>query len=386
MIFYYITDMKIIIAPTSYKGSITNVEAADIMKAASRRVFPSAKLIIFPLADGGEGTLDVIKKIAGGSFVFEDISGPLGRRIKGRWLKKGDTGWIEMAQAAGLTLLKEKERDPLKTTTYGVGELIKGAVLSGCRKVYICVGGSATNDGGIGALTALGVRFFDRGGKVIYPGRGKNLIEIKDIDTSRIIPQLKKCKFKVLSDVENPLYGRYGAAYVYASQKGATDRDIEILDKGLRNYNKIVKKVTGVDMNSIGGSGAAGGIAGGFTAFLGAEIVSGIRTILKMGGFESKIKGADILLTGEGRTDVQTIYGKAIGVVMEICKRHRVPVVILTGSVDDAVYRNKSFKDAIILSIVPKVVSLHEAMKRGKEFLYYTTEQVLRIYKNACKN
>ncbi|MCM8821041.1 MAG: glycerate kinase [Candidatus Omnitrophica bacterium] len=378
--------MKIIIAPASYKGSMTNIEAADMMKKASRKVFPSAELILFPLADGGEGTIDVVRKIAGGNFVFEDVSNPLGRKIKGKWLKKGDTAYIEMAQAAGLTLLKESERNPVKATTYGVGELIKSVVFSGCHKIFIGVGGSATNDGGIGALTALGVRFFDKKGMVIYPGRGEDLINIRKIDTSGMIPELRKCKFIILSDVHNPLYGRQGAAYVYAPQKGATKKDIKILDEGLRNYNRIVKKVTGVDMNGIKGSGAAGGIAGGLAAFLGAEITSGIKAILEMGGFEEKLKGADLLLTGEGRVDIQTFYGKSIGIVSDICRRYNVPVIILAGSIDLSVCGNKAIKNAIILDIVPSPISLEKAIKKGKEYLFHTTEQVLKIYKYAGKS
>ncbi|HOL22311.1 MAG TPA: glycerate kinase [bacterium] len=373
--------MKIIIAPASYKGSITNIEAADIIKKVCHKVFPSAELIIFPLADGGEGTIDVVKELTGGRFFFEYVSGPLGRKIKANWLKKGEVAYIEMAQAAGLTLLKERERNPLKTTTYGVGELIKKAVVRGCKKIFIGVGGSATNDGGIGALTSLGIRFFNGEGKFIYPGSGKDLIKIRKIDISGVMPELKRCEFTVLSDVKNPLYGKEGAAFVYAPQKGASSSDVRILDKGLRNYNRVVKKATGIDMNEVKGAGAAGGIAGGLAAFLNAGVVSGIRTVLQMGRFEERLKGSDLLITGEGRIDVQTIYGKSIGVVTGLCRRYGIPVVILAGSVEECVYRNKSLRDAIILSIVPGVVSLEDAIKNGKRFLYSTTEQVLKMLK-----
>ncbi|MCM8778114.1 MAG: glycerate kinase [Candidatus Omnitrophica bacterium] len=378
--------MKIVIAPASYKGSITNIEASEVMKKASKKVFPSAELVVFPLADGGEGTIDVVKMLTGGRFFFEDVSDPVGRKRRCKWLKKGDTAYIEMAQASGLTLLKESERNPLKTTTYGTGELIKSAVLSGCNKIFIGAGGSATNDGGIGALTALGIKFFDRKGKVIYPGRGEDLIKIKEIEISGMMPELGRCKFTVLSDVYNPLYGREGAAYVYAPQKGASEKDVKVLDEGLRNYNEIVKKITGVDINGIKGSGAAGGIAGSFVAFLGAEIISGIKTILEMGAFEEKLKGADLLLTGEGRVDIQTFYGKSIGVVSDICRRYNVPVVILAGSVDISICRNKALKNAIILSVSPCAMSIEEVMKKGKTYLFHITEQVLKIYRYAGKS
>lgn len=390
MVFYYTKKqkdkMKIIIAPASYKGCLSNIEAAEIIQKVCKKVFPQAETVLFPLADGGEGTIDVIKKIAGGRSVYADVSDPLGRKIKAKWLKKEDTAYIEMAQAAGLTLLKDSERNPLKTTTYGVGELIKSAVLSGCKKIFIGVGGSATNDGGIGALTALGIRFIDRKGRVIYPGKGKDLIEIEKIDTSGMIPELNKCKFIVLSDVQNPLYGKEGASYVYGAQKGASKEGIKFLDEGLQNYNRIVKRTKGIDMNSIKGSGAAGGISGGFAAFCGAEIVSGIKTILKIGDFEDKLKGTDILITGEGKLDIQTFYGKSIGVILDICKRYKVPVVILAGNVDVSVYKNQTLRDTIILSIVPGIMSMEEAMEKGKIFLYYATEQILKLYKNAIKN
>ena len=384
--------MKIIIAPASFKGCLSNIEAAEIIKGACLDVFPSVKTLVFPLADGGEGTLDVVKMLAGGMFFYEDVSDPLGRKIKGKWLKNKWTAYIEMAQAAGLTLLNKDERNPLKTTTYGVGELIKKAVMRGCKEIFIAVGGSATNDGGIGALTALGIRFFGREGKLIHHGSGKDLINIKEVDTLYLIPEVKRCEFTVLSDVENPLYGRDGAAFVYASQKGARRGDVRVLDEGLKNYNKIVKKATGIDMNNIEGAGAAGGLAGGLAAFLGAKITSGIEAVLQMGNFEDKIRGAELLITGEGRVDNQTGYGKGVGMVISICRRYNLPVVVLAGSVENDIYRNRIFKDAIILSIAPGVISLDEAMKKGNDYLYRTAVQVLKLYKkgidrkNACKD
>jgi len=384
--------MKIIIAPASFKGCLSNIEAAEIIKGACLDVFHSVNPVVFPLADGGEGTLDVVKVLAGGRFFFEDVSDPLGRKIKGKWLKNKGTAYIEMAQAAGLTLLKKDERNPLKTTTYGVGELIKKAMMRGCRKIFIGVGGSATSDGGIGALTALGIKFLDRNRRIIYPGAGKDLMRIKEIDISGLFPLVKNCEFTVLSDVKNPLYGRDGAAFVYAPQKGAGRSDVGVLDKGLKNYNKVVKKTTGIDMNNIEGAGAAGGIAGGLVAFLGARITSGIEAVLKMGRFEDKIRGADLLITGEGRVDNQTGYGKGVGVVISFCRRYNIPVVVLAGSVEEEIYRRKLFKDVIILSIVPGVVSLDEAMEQGDDYLYRTAVQVLKLYKkgmdrkDACKD
>jgi glycerate 2-kinase len=373
--------MKIIIAPASFKGSLSAIEAARVMKKACLDIFPDSDVLFSPVADGGEGTIDILKIIVGGRFVSEEIHGPLFRRIKGRWLKKGDTAYIEMAQAAGLTLVPEKKKNPLSTTTFGVGELIAKAVSSGSNNIFIGVGGSATNDGGIGALTALGVKFTGRDGRRIYPGCGKDLLDIKGIDTSGLMPLLYRCKTTILSDVKNPLYGEEGAACVYAPQKGADAESVRLLDSGLRNYSVVIKKTTGKDISKTHGAGAAGGIAGGFVAFLSAKIVSGIDTVLKMGGFEEKIKSVDLVLTGEGRVDTQTTYGKPPAVLASLCRRYRVPLLILAGSIEDDVYRNRIFKDAVITNILPGIVSFEDAVKNAKRYLYDTTLQMLKFYK-----
>jgi len=267
--------MKIIIAMDSFKGSMTSIEATNIVEKSCYKIIPKAKISSFPLADGGEGTLEVIKRLIGGKYKEIIVSDPLGRRIKAKYLKKGRTAFIEMAKASGLILLKENEKNPLFTTSFGTGELIKEAVFSNCKKIYLCVGGSATNDGGIGTLIALGIKFFNKKGEKIYPGKGRDLVEISKIDTSELSEKMKDCEFIILSDVENPLYGKKGAAYVYATQKGAREKDVEFLDKGLKNYAKVIKEYTGKDVGKIKGSGAAGGICAGFISFLNAKIISG---------------------------------------------------------------------------------------------------------------
>jgi glycerate 2-kinase len=373
--------MKIIIAPASFKGSMSAIEAARVMRKACLDVFPDSGVAFFPVADGGEGTIDILKTISGGWFITEEIHDPLFRKINGRWLKKSDKAYIEMAQAAGLALIAEKERNPLRTTTFGVGELIKNAVSSGCKEIFIGVGGSATNDGGIGALTAFGVRFIGNDGKKIYPGCGEDLLEIRDIDVSGLMYKLQLCSVTVLSDVQNPLYGREGAAYIYGPQKGAGLKDVKLLDRGLRNYSKVIKKVLGKDISDLPGAGAAGGIAGGFVAFLSAKIVSGIDTVLNIGGLEKEIKSADLVITGEGRIDAQTTYGKSPAVLAHLCRKYRVPLLILAGSIEGKVYGNRVFKDAVITDIVPGVVSLEDAVKNAKKYLYDTTRQMLKFYK-----
>ena len=373
--------MNILIAPDTFKGSLSSIEAGEIIKSGVKKIFPSAKTILFPLADGGEGTLDVIEKVIGGERKRVSVSDPLGRKIKAEYLKKGENCFVEMAKAAGLTLLKEKERDPLKTTTFGVGQIIKKAIEDGCKRIYLGVGGSATNDGGIGALTALGIKFFRKDGSLIYPGTGKDLIEIVKVDTSELHKNTVKCKFIILSDVKNPLYGKKGASYIYAKQKGADEKTVEFLDRGLKNYACVIEKFTGKKVSKIEGAGAAGGISAGFLAFLNAEIKSGAETILKMGNFKEKIKKADLLITGEGKIDKQTFYGKTLQILFNLAEKYRIPTIALCGTVDEEIYKILDSNMISIISILPGLVDYRDAMKKAKYYLRIKTEQIMKILK-----
>jgi len=373
--------MKIIIAMDSFKGSMTSVEATEVVEKSCRKIIPKAKIISFPLADGGEGTVEVIKRLIGGKYEEVIVSDPLGRRIKAKYLKKEKVAFVEMAKASGLILLNENEKNPLFTTTFGTGEIIKEAVFSDCKKIYLCVGGSATNDGGIGALTALGIKFFNKKGEKIYPGKGKDLVEISKVDTSELSERIKKCEFIILSDVKNPLYGEKGAAYVYAAQKGAGEKEVEFLDKGLRNYTKIIKKYTGKDVSKIEGSGAAGGICAGFISFLNAKITSGIDFILNKGKFEEKIRKVDVAITGEGRIDTQTFYGKSLSRIFSFSEKYNIAVIVFAGEVDEKVYKRFNSDKIVIFSILPTIVSKKEAMKKGKNFLKVKSEQIFKVLK-----
>ncbi len=375
--------MKIIIAMDSFKGSMTSVEATEIVGNVCKKIILEAEVVPFPLADGGEGTIEVIKRLIGGRYKEVIVSDPLGRKIKAKYLKKGKVAFVEMAKASGLILLEENEKNPLWTTSFGTGELIKDAVFSNCKKIYLCVGGSATNDGGIGALTALGIKFFNKNGKKIYPGKGKDLFEISKVDTSELSERIKKCEFVILSDVKNPLYGEKGAAYVYAAQKGAGKKEIKFLDNGLRNYAKIIKKYTGKDVSKIEGSGAAGGICAGFISFLNAKITSGIDFILNTGKFEEKIKKTDIVITGEGKVDAQTFYGKSVSRIFSFSEKYNIPVIVFSGEVDEKVYEKVNSNQIVIFSILPAVVPKEEAMKKGKNFLKIKSEQIFKILKWA---
>jgi len=376
--------MKILIAPDSFKESLSSLEIAEVMEKCVLKTLPEAKPILFPIADGGEGTLLVLYRILGGDLKEEKVMGPLGKEVKAKWLKKGKDAFIEMAQSSGLSLLKQEERNPLNTTTFGLGQLIKKAFESKCENFYIGIGGSATNDGGIGALSALGVKFYNRNNKLIYPGTGKDLLEIKKVDFADIKKFLLK-NFIILSDVRNPLYGSEGASYVYAPQKGANSKDVFLLDKGLRNYANVVKRYTGKDISKLKGAGAAGGVGGGFYAFLNGKILSGIHTILSIGKFEEKIKKADLLLTGEGKIDSQIKYGKTLGVIFNLVKKYKIPTIAFAGIVERQVYNFIKSHLISIVSISSGITNIEESIKNAKELLEIKVQQVLKIYKFGSK-
>ncbi len=378
--------MRILIAPDSFKGSLSSQQAAAAMSRAVHRCLPEWEVEIFPLADGGEGTISVIRQLVGGQKKKVTVLDPLLRKRSAWWLKKGRTAYLELAQASGLPLLKPAERNPLETTTFGVGEMIRDALTSGCEEIFLGVGGSATSDGGLGALTALGVKFIDGTGKKIWPGKGKDLDRIRRIDMSALPEKLKRIKFVVLTDVRNVLTGPEGAAAVYAPQKGASPAQVKKLDEGLKHYSAMVKQATGISIERLSGAGAAGGIAGGLYAFLGAKLVSGVETILKLGHFEEKLRQADLVLTGEGSLDVQVKYGKALSAVFQLAEKHNVPVIVLAGSVSPEAYRLFQKKKVSLFSIAPGPVAMEAALEKAGEFLYRQAQEVLKVYLFGTKS
>ncbi|HOK56385.1 MAG TPA: glycerate kinase [bacterium] len=373
--------MKIIVAPNSFKGCLTSIEVTEIIEKEIKKILPSSEIIKFPLADGGDGTLEVLKSLIGGKYIEIEATDPLRRKIKTKYIKKNNVAYIEMAKISGLALLKENEKNPLKTTTFGLGEIIIDAIDKGCKKIYIGVGGSATNDGGTGALTAIGFRFINKNGKIIYPGKGEDLLGINKIEYPENYEKLKKIEFTILSDVKNPLYGKNGAAYVYAFQKGANESMVEILDNGLRNYAKVIKKYTGIEINKVEGSGAAGGIVAGFVSFLKSKVISGIEFILKIGNFEEKIKKADIIITGEGKIDTQSFFGKAVGVILKYSEKYKITVIVLAGIVDEKIYRFLKSPYISIFSIVPGPVPLKDSIENSKKYLEIRTREILKLLK-----
>ena len=322
--------MRILIAPDSFKDSLSAAKVAESLAKGIKSTFQAAEISLLPLADGGEGTLDAIKGNL--EYVKCMASDPLFRKIESKylWDEKTKTAFVEMAQISGLELVTEKERNPLKTSTLGTGELIAHALKNQAQKVILFVGGSATNDGGIGAAAALGYVFFDKNGNTLNP-TGENLNLIHEFDYQPTF-DLSKIEFIVATDVTNPFYGENGAAHIYAKQKGANPEQIDSLDKGLQNLNSILKKTKNIDLQTLAGSGAAGGLAGGAYAFLGAKVVSAAEEIFKICNLSTKIGQSDVIISGEGRIDAQTWNGKLISKLLEAAQTKK--VILVGGSVE----------------------------------------------------
>lgn len=324
-----VNEMKrIIVASDSFKGSLSSREIVDIFDEVAKKHKYSVEIIGVEIADGGEGTIDAI--LADGKFQERraECLGPLFRPVRARYAIYNDVAIVESAQSSGLTLIDFKEGNASITTTYGTGEVIRSAILEGAKRIYVCVGGSATNDGGIGALSALGFDFLDKDGNKLKP-IGANLGKIADVNMDNEVTS--GVEFVVIADVDNPLIGERGATKYYARQKGATDKDVEMLEEGMRNFADVTECVTGVSLHNKIGAGAAGGLAGGLMAYLGASIQSGIESVLALIDFKSQAQDADAIITGEGKIDVQSLCGKAVGGVCRLAQGLSIPVYAIAG-------------------------------------------------------
>lgn len=375
--------MKVVIAIDSFKGSMTSLEAGGAVKDALLRVDPNAEAKVLPLADGGEGTVAAMCAGLGGEMVEAEVTGPLGERVTAKYcIVNGSTAVIEMAEAAGLTLVPPEMRDPMFTTTYGVGELILNAIARGCRSFIVGIGGSATNDGGVGMLSALGFEFFDKDGQNIARG-AYGLDALASISAANACPELKNCTFRVACDVDNPLCGARGCSAVYGPQKGATPESVVIMDGWLGRYAEMAKGVFPNADPEYPGSGAAGGLGFAFMTFLAASLESGIKIILSETGIEEHIKNADVVVTGEGRIDFQTAMGKAPIGVAKLAKKHGKKVIAFAGCVtEDAEECNNHGIDAFF-PIIRGVTTLDEALNKENAIknLKATAYQVFRLIK-----
>ena len=381
--------MKVVAAIDSFKGSMTSLEVAAAFEKGVKKVYKDAEFIKIPLADGGEGTVKALIDNLDGKMVNIKVKDPLMRDIDSFYGISGDgkTAVIEMAAASGLPLLSPDERNPLKATTFGTGELIKDALEKGCREFIIGIGGSATNDAGTGMLSALGYIFLDENGNELEPN-GENLINIKSFKDDKVMKEVSEAKFLIACDVDNPFYGTNGAAHVYGKQKGATSSIIKILDDGMRNFSNVIEKIKKTDISNISGSGAAGGLGGAFTAFFNSELKPGIDIITEKIELENKINGSDYVITGEGRIDFQSAMGKTPSGVAKLAKKYGIPVIAIGGSVDDEIGNIYDCGITAAFSIIDSPMTLGEAMdtKNAQRLVEKTAEQIFRLIKQNKKN
>ena len=372
--------MKIIIAPDKFKGSLTAPQVAQAMAEGVRLIDPTIEVHQLPLADGGEGSAAVLTQAVGGQITTIAAKDPLFRAIKASYglSANGQTAFVEMATASGLDLLEKNERNPLLTTTFGTGELILDALKRGAKRLIVCIGGSATNDAGMGMAAALGVRFLDKNGTELSP-IGQNLATIYRIDTDSITPLLQNVEVVVACDVSNPLHGPNGAAWVYAPQKGADAAAVEELDNGLMNFSQVVQNQFNIDLQTVEGSGAAGGLGGGCVAFLNAKLQSGIETVLQAVEFEKHLAGADLVLTGEGKIDQQTLQGKLIAGVARAANAQHVPVVALCGTLSLSPQDIEKLGLSYAVSVLASPVTLQEATNDAHQNVRDSTAAIVRF-------
>ena len=381
--------MKIVVAIDSLKGSLTSIQAGEAIEKGIKKVDLEAEVVIKPLADGGEGTVDALVDGMGGNMEFIKVMGPARKSVLAKYgiirptksdMEETSTAIMEMSQAAGITQVTDKERNPLYTTTYGVGQMIVDAIHKGCRRFIMGIGGSATNDGGIGMLKALGFEFFDEDGNDVGEGAAA-LVKIEVIRTENKNPLLSGAKFQIACDVKNPLCGKQGATYIFGPQKGVTEEQKEQVDEAMRHYADVTKESLDCDFADCEGAGAAGGLGYAFLSYLAGELIPGVELILQATGLEEKMKNADVVVTGEGRLDAQTVMGKAPVGVAALAKKYNAKVIAFAGSVaPEASVCNQAGIDAFF-PIVRGVTTLEEAMKKenAMENIAATAEQVFRL-------
>ena len=373
---------KIIIAIDSFKGCLTSKEAGQAAANGVKAIFPSCEVICLPVADGGEGMVEVLVEATKGKMVEVEAHDPLMNLHHTHYGISGDgtTAFIEMASISGLTLVPLEQRNPMLTTTYGTGELIRDALEHGCCNFIIGIGGSATNDAGLGMLQALGYVLKDEDGKELGVANGHIMSQVAFIDTDTVNPLLKQARFTVACDVNNPFYGIQGAAYIYAPQKGADEEMVRTLDKGMRHIAEVYQQATGREISHIPGAGAAGGMGGCLHAFFNTELKPGIKLILEALNFADQIKDADLILTGEGKADQQTVMGKVPYGVLEEALKQQIPVILIAGSVSDVHELNKAGFTGVF-SITPSPLSLEQAMLPDftRSNIQRTVEQIVRI-------
>ncbi|MCH8801642.1 MAG: glycerate kinase [Chloroflexi bacterium] len=373
--------MKIVIAPQGFKGGISGLEAARAIARGVLKAVPDAETVLLPVADGGDGTLHALVDATGGEIFTSTVTGPINQQVEAQWGVMGDgrTAVIEMARASGLAMVPPRRRNPKVTTTLGTGQLLKEASERGFKRVIVGLGGSATNDGGAGMATALGVRFLDSSGNAL-PSGGAALARLHRIDTSGLLESIAGAEIIAATDVTNPLCGPTGASEIFGPQKGASKEVAAELDAALLNFAKVVKRDTGCDVLDVPGAGAAGGLGAGLMAFAGAKIQSGIDMVCQVLDFDSHLAGADLVITGEGRADRSTVFDKAPVGVARHAQAHGVPTVLLAGSLGEGHEELYDHGVASILCISDGTMSFQQALSRTGAMLEGTAERAVRLF------
>ncbi|MGN8760845.1 glycerate kinase family protein [Oribacterium sp. HCP3S3_B9] len=377
--------MKFLFASDSFKGTLTSDQTIELLTKAAEEVFGSCETSGVPVADGGEGTTDAVVKARSGEIITVPVHGPLMEMEQGFYGRLSDTEAIlEMAAASGLPMVPEEKRNPLNTTTYGTGELLKAALDTGYTEIAIAIGGSATNDGGMGFASALGIRFLDQEGNVLE-GRGENLEKVAHIDMSGLDPAVQKAHFTVMCDVTNPLCGPNGATYTFGKQKGGTPEILDRLEKGMQNYRDVIIREFGINPDEIQGSGAAGGLGAALKVFLHAEMKSGIETVLDLIDFDARLEGVDLVVTGEGRTDWQSCFGKVMQGVGDRSAKHQVPVAALCGGLGPDYEKIYAHGIRSIMTTVDGPMPLKEALDNASELYYKGAIRMFRFLQTGMQ-
>ncbi|UII68878.1 glycerate kinase [Pseudomonas sp. HN11] len=378
--------MKIVIAPDSFKDSLSAEGVAQAIAAGLAQVWPDAQLIQCPMADGGEGTVDSILAACDGQWRHQTVRGPLGTAVDAHWgwLADSHTAIIEMAEASGLQLVPPEQRDACNTTTYGTGELIHAALDAGAQRVILAIGGSATNDGGAGAMQALGVQLFDAEGQALLPG-GLALARLAHISLENLDPRLSQVRFEIAADVNNPLCGPHGASAIFGPQKGANPEQVQQLDAALGHFADHCGKVLPNDVRDEPGSGAAGGLGFAAKAFLGAQFRAGVEVVAELVGLDEAVSGADLVITGEGRFDAQTLRGKTPFGVARIAQQHNVPVIVLAGTLGDGYEQMYAHGVDAAFALPSGPMSLEQACSEAPRLLLERAADVARVWRVATR-
>lgn len=377
--------MKLLFASDSFKGTLSSDQTIELLTKAAQEVFGCCETSGVPVADGGEGTTDAVVKARNGEIITVPVHGPLMEMDQGFYGRLSETEAIlEMAAASGLPMVPEEKRNPLNTTTYGTGELLKAALDAGYTEIAIAIGGSATNDGGMGFASALGIRFLDQDGNVLE-GRGEDLEKVAHIDMSGLDPAVQKAHFTVMCDVTNPLCGPDGATYTFGKQKGGTPEILDRLEKGMQNYRDVIIREFGVNPDEIQGSGAAGGLGTALKVFLHAEMKSGIETVLDLIDFDARLEGVDLVVTGEGRTDWQSCFGKVMQGVGDRSAKYQVPVAALCGGLGPDYEKIYAHGIRSIMTTVDGPMPLKDALDNATELYYKGAIRMFRFIQTGMQ-